>query len=180
MPSKSHTLIPYHLRDHNIQSWRKSFLPLPKGDSSLLGFKRTTFLSRYEMCLFGFLFLGELGTCPQNLAPTQRVEPWENHQFPQGGMLKFTYKGCFLTIKIAYEKFLDWKSEQWKHALVPPLHVEILIFEKHQNQDFWWYFKVLSLARFWQFWVVLGRFCCIDSGWEHGIAQTWAKILKTS
>jgi hypothetical protein len=22
MPTKSHTLIPYHLRDHNIQSWR--------------------------------------------------------------------------------------------------------------------------------------------------------------
>jgi hypothetical protein len=27
------------------------------------------------MCLFGFLFLGELGTCPQNLMPTQGVEP---------------------------------------------------------------------------------------------------------
>jgi hypothetical protein len=24
-----------------------------------------------EMCLFGFLFLGELGTCPQNLMFTQ-------------------------------------------------------------------------------------------------------------
>jgi hypothetical protein len=35
------------------------------------------------------------------------VEPCENHQFPQGDMLKFTYKGRFLTIKIAYEKFLD-------------------------------------------------------------------------
>jgi hypothetical protein len=59
------------------------------------------------MCLFGFLFVGELGTCPQNLMPTQGVKPRENHQFPQGGMLKFTYKGRFLTIKIAYEKFLD-------------------------------------------------------------------------
>jgi hypothetical protein len=35
------------------------------------------------------------------------VEPRENHQFPQGGMLKFTYKDLFLTIKMAYEKFLD-------------------------------------------------------------------------
>jgi hypothetical protein len=83
------------------------------------------------MSLFRFLFLGELATCPQNLMPTQSVEPWENHQFPQGGMLKFTYKGRFLTIKIAYEKFLDWKSEQRKHALVPHLYIEIFIFEKY-------------------------------------------------
>jgi hypothetical protein len=40
-----------------------------------LGSKKTTFSSRYEMCLFGFLFLGELGTCLQNLMPTQGVEP---------------------------------------------------------------------------------------------------------
>jgi effector-binding domain-containing protein len=59
------------------------------------------------MCLFRFLFLSELGTCPQNLMPTRGVEPLENHQFPQGGMLKFIYKGRFLTIKLAYEKFLD-------------------------------------------------------------------------
>jgi hypothetical protein len=59
------------------------------------------------MSLFRFLFLGESGTCPQNLMPTLGVQPSKNHQFPQGGMLKFTYIGCFLTIKIAYEKFLD-------------------------------------------------------------------------
>jgi hypothetical protein len=124
----------------------KVFSPLQNGNSSLLGSKKTTFSSRYGMCLFGFLFLIELGTCPQNLMPTQGVEPWENHQFPQGSMLKFTYKGRFLTIKIAYEKFLDGKSKWRKHALVPPLHIEIFIFEKHWNLDFWWYFKVLSLT----------------------------------
>jgi hypothetical protein len=59
------------------------------------------------------------------------VEPWENHEFPQGGMVKFTYKGCFLTIKIAYENLLDWKSKRGKHALVPLLHVDIFIFEKY-------------------------------------------------
>jgi hypothetical protein len=62
--------------------------------------------------------------------PTQGVEPWENHQFPQGGMLKFMYKDRFLTIKIGYEKFFDWKSEWWKHALASVLYVEIFIFEK--------------------------------------------------
>jgi hypothetical protein len=104
---------------------------MSKGDNNLLGSKKTTFSSSYEMSLFGFLFVGELGTCPQNRMSTQGVEPWENHQFPQGDMLKFTYKGHFLTIEIAYEKFLDWKSKQKKHALVSPLHVEIFISENH-------------------------------------------------
>jgi hypothetical protein len=53
---------------------KKLFLSLSKGDSSLLGSKKTTFSSRYEMSLSRFLFLGELGTCPQNLMPTQGVE----------------------------------------------------------------------------------------------------------
>jgi hypothetical protein len=57
----------------------------------------------------------------ENLMPIRGVKPWENLQFSQGGMLKFIYKGWFLTIKIAYEKFLDWKSKQCKHALVPLL-----------------------------------------------------------
>jgi hypothetical protein len=54
---------------------KKFFLPLQNGDSNHLGSKKTTFSSRYEMSLFIFLFLGELGTCPQNLMPTQGVEP---------------------------------------------------------------------------------------------------------
>jgi hypothetical protein len=36
------------------------------------------------MSLFRFLFLGELGTCPQNFMPTRGVEPWEIHKFSQG------------------------------------------------------------------------------------------------
>jgi hypothetical protein len=52
----------------------KVYLPLPKEDNNLLQSKKTTFSSRYGMCLFGFLFLGEIGTCPQNLMPTQGVE----------------------------------------------------------------------------------------------------------
>jgi hypothetical protein len=55
------------------------------------------------------------------------MELLENHYIPQGGMLKFTYKGHFLTIKIACENFLDWKSKQWKHAL----HVDFSFFLKN-------------------------------------------------
>jgi hypothetical protein len=110
---------------------KKVFFPCAQRDSRVLKAKKTIFKSRYGMCLSIFLFLSELGTCPQNLIPTRSVEHWEKNHFPQEGMLKFTYKGCFLTIKIAYEKFLDWKSEWWKHALVPPLHVQIFIFEKY-------------------------------------------------
>jgi hypothetical protein len=129
MPTKSYTLIPYYLWDHNIQSWKK--IKNRPCKVVLLGSKKTAFSSRCEMSLFRFLFVGELGTCPQNLVPTWGVEHWVKHQFPQGGMLKFTCKGYFLTIKIAYEKFLDWKSKWWKHALIPPLYIEIfIIFEK--------------------------------------------------
>jgi hypothetical protein len=56
---------------------------------------------------FTILFLVELGACLQNFVPTREVEHAEKIYFPQGGMLKFTYKGRFLTTKIAYEKFLD-------------------------------------------------------------------------
>jgi hypothetical protein len=53
----------------------KVFFAPAKGDSSLLGSKKITFLSKFRMSLFRFLFLGELGTCPQNLMPTRGVEP---------------------------------------------------------------------------------------------------------
>jgi hypothetical protein len=53
----------------------KVFLPLQKGDNSLLGSKKTIFSSRFRMSFFRFLFLGELGICLQNLMPTQGVEP---------------------------------------------------------------------------------------------------------
>jgi hypothetical protein len=65
----------------------------------------------------------------------------KKHHFAQRGMLKFTYKGHFLTLKKAYGKFLDSKSK-WC-ALVPPLHMEVFFFfEKYQKLNFWWNFKV--------------------------------------
>jgi hypothetical protein len=146
-------------------------LPLWKGDSSLLGSKKTTFSSRYEMCLFGFLFLGEWGICQQNLMPIRGVEPWENHPFPQGGMLKFTYKGHFLTIKIAYERFLDWKSKMWKHALVPLLHVEIFFWKKLKSQ-FLVVFQSFVFGRFRQILEVLSRFGQILLHWQWLIARS--------
>jgi hypothetical protein len=47
----------------------KVLFALAQGGQQSFGVQKTTFSSRYEMCLFGFLFLGELGTCPQNLMP---------------------------------------------------------------------------------------------------------------
>jgi hypothetical protein len=66
-------------------------------------------------------------------------------------MLKFTYKGRFLTIKIAYKKFLDWKSKWQKYALMPFLFINFYVYEKYYNLDFWWNFKVSSLGKFLQF-----------------------------
>jgi hypothetical protein len=71
------------------------------------GPKKTIFGLRYGLPDITFLFLVELGTCVQNPIFTKVVEGCQKNYFPQGDMLKFTYKGRFLTIKIAYEKFLD-------------------------------------------------------------------------
>jgi hypothetical protein len=86
---------------------KKFFLALPKGYSIVLEAKKTILLRRYGMSLFGMLFLSELGTCVQKLISIRGVEHCAKNHFPQGGMLKFTYKGRFLRNKIAYEKFFD-------------------------------------------------------------------------
>jgi hypothetical protein len=49
------------------------FFPVPKGDSRVLKAKKTIFYS-YGMSLSIFLFLSELGTCPQNFITTRGVE----------------------------------------------------------------------------------------------------------
>jgi hypothetical protein len=33
--------------------------------------------------------------------------------------------------------------------LMPPLHIELFIFEKHKNLNFWWYLKVPQANCFW-------------------------------
>ena len=81
------------------------FFALQNGNSSLMGSKKTTFSSRYGMCLSIFLFLSELGKCSQNLIPTRSVEPWIKHQFLQGGI--------YANIHIP-RLFFDNKNSIWK------------------------------------------------------------------
>jgi hypothetical protein len=72
-----------------------------------------------------------------------------------------------LTIKIAYEKFLDCKSKWQKHALVPLLHVEFLFLKNIKISIFGGISKFhlwADFAKFGQFWADLGRFSCIHSG----------------
>jgi hypothetical protein len=80
---------------------------VPERYSSVSEAKKTIFGRRYGFPEFKFLFLGELGTCEQNLIFIKVVEGCQKNKFPQRGMLKFKYKGRFLSIKIAYEKVLD-------------------------------------------------------------------------
>jgi hypothetical protein len=53
----------------------KVFFAPARGYSSPSGSKKTTFPNTYELRKLEFLFLGELGTSPQNLMPTGGVEP---------------------------------------------------------------------------------------------------------
>jgi hypothetical protein len=143
---------------------------------------------KYGLRDFILLFLVELVTCLQNLIPSRGMEHWEKNYFPQEGMLKFTYKDSFLTIKKSYKKLVYWKSK-WGHTLVPPLHVEFFFARNKKSQilvvNFWWFFisGVVSILKLIVFGlilaklVVLGKFYCIDSGWEH--VQSKTKIIET-
>jgi hypothetical protein len=52
---------------------KKVFSMYSRGTTEFWGPKKPFF--RYGSRDFKFLFLGELGTCPQNLMPIQGVEP---------------------------------------------------------------------------------------------------------
>jgi hypothetical protein len=52
---------------------------------------------------------------------------------------------------------------------VPPLYIEIFIFEKHSNLNFWWNFKVLFLGRFGQIWAEFAALTVADSMPELGL-----------
>jgi len=105
---------PPNLRHSFLTVWeiirfkaKEIFFPIvPERYSSASGAKITIFGHRYGFPQFKFLFLGELGTCEQNLIFTQVVEGCPKNHFPQRGVLKFTYKGRSFSTKKAYEKFL--------------------------------------------------------------------------
>jgi hypothetical protein len=71
----------------------------------------------------------------------------------------------FFDIEKAYGKFLYWKSKWCAHALVQPLHMEAIFFEKNQNLNFQWNFKASwtyclwadfgSLRQFWAYFAIL-------------------------
>ena len=76
---KSHIQIPYQLWDHNIQRWRISFFPLVvERVTSFLRAKKTILGEKFDMRLFTFLFLGELGTCLCNFYPHTTYKTYRN------------------------------------------------------------------------------------------------------
>jgi hypothetical protein len=54
-------------------------------------------LHTYRMSLCKIFSQGELGTCPQNFMFQRCIERCEKNCFVQGGLVKFTYGGHFLT-----------------------------------------------------------------------------------
>ena len=104
--------------------------------------------------------------------PAKGVEHWENNYFPQGGMLKFTYKGHFLTIKRAYQK-LYWKSKWQSHALVCLLHTRFFFLRKLKSQ-FWWYF--FNLIVFGQ---ILTKFGSYGQFWTDSSAMALTKSMPS-
>jgi hypothetical protein len=52
----------------------KFFSTVPERYSRVLEAKKTIFGGIYGMCLFGFLYISELGTCPKTFVCTRGVE----------------------------------------------------------------------------------------------------------
>jgi hypothetical protein len=49
------------------------FLPMPEGHNRVSEAQKTFFFGTYGMSLFGFLFVGELGTCPKKTTHPREV-----------------------------------------------------------------------------------------------------------
>jgi hypothetical protein len=124
------------------------------------------------MSLFRFFFLSVLGTCSQNFMPTRSVEPWGKHQFPEGGLLKFTYKGRFLTITKVYKTILYWNFKQRKHALVLSLPEKKYFWETLKSR-FWVVFQSFVFG---QILAVLGSFGKLVIA--DCMPKLWLKSLK--
>jgi hypothetical protein len=86
-------------------------------------------------------------------------------------MLKFTYKGSFLTIKKAY-KICCIENPNGELMLWCLFYVQNYFFGKTlKSQFFGGNFKVpqanchwVDFGKIWQFWAVLGKFSCYSNG----------------
>jgi hypothetical protein len=117
------------------------------------------------MCLSIFLFLSELGTCPQNLIPTRHVEHWEKNHYYKG-YAEIHIQRPFFDNKIANENFSDWKSKRWKHTLVLLLPYKFLFLKNIKILIFGGISKFHLWIDFGSFWIVLGRFGQIVLHWQ--------------
>jgi hypothetical protein len=138
------------------------------------------------MSLFKILFLGELGTCGQNLIPTRSVQHQKKNHFRQGSVLKFVNKGSFLfdNKKKMYKKSFYWKSKLWVHARVPILHLDITFFEIIKILNFGGISKFLKLLWVGSFGQILPHWqwlrACPKQGWNlknPSIHQPWIQKL---
>jgi hypothetical protein len=89
------------------------------------------------------LYLFCTSTCPQNLIPTRHIELWGKHHFAQRGMLKFTYKGRFLTIKRHMRNYCNENPNG--NSLVPLLRLGIFLKKNTKILNFGGISKFLKL-----------------------------------
>jgi hypothetical protein len=89
-------------------------------------------------------------------------------------MLKFTYKGRFLTIKKTYK--ISWiENPNSENKLKCLFYTYKFLFLKNSKLSIFGGISKFRLwadfGKIWQFWAVLGRICCIGnmvlfSGWK--------------
>jgi ABC-type enterochelin transport system permease subunit len=148
MPTKSYTLILYHLQDLKVQSWWKRVFSL----WGTTKFWRPKIHFFWLYWIVGYILVPRLVIYMSTKSYSYKTfRTLRKNYFLPWGMLKFTNKGHFLTIKKAYKKLLYLKSKWQAHAMVLLLLIDFILFcvyEKHQNLKFWWYFKVSQAILF--------------------------------
>jgi hypothetical protein len=168
MPIKSYTLIPYHLWDHNIQSWRKSFFHCAQEGQQGFGgqknhFSASVWLARPQILVYSWV----------------RYMYAKSHIHQRCGRLPkklFSTKGYAEIHK--QRPFFGNKNSIWKILGLKIQTVETCSSASSTHRNFYFWKKLKSrflvefqsfifgqiLANFGQFWADLGRFSFIHNG----------------
>jgi hypothetical protein len=155
MPSKSHIIIPYHLRDHNIQSWRKSFFcPCKRGTTVFWGPKKPLFKLDLEWA--------SLDSYPRWV----KYMSTKSHAHTRYGTLRKSSISTREYAEIHIQRlFFDNKNSIWKILELKIRTVETCSSASsiHRNFYFWRILNSQFLVEFQSFvfrqiWAVLGSF----------------------
>jgi hypothetical protein len=185
MSTKSYTLIPHCLQDHNVQSWQRSFFPLHPERAAKFWRPKNHFWKQIWNVPLHILVSKWVRNMSSKSHTYKRCGTLRKKSFSAGGYAEIHIQRPFFDNKNSIWKVLGLKIGTVKTCSSASSTCSNFYFWKILKSRFLVEFQsfilgqiLANLGSFGQFWADLGRFCCIDSGWQH--APTSAEILKTS